>query len=172
MKEGWVDDAQTLGFLQSKAARSSSQVNGGWSWSILIHCVWLFVTRDLQLIRLLRPSLSPRVCSNSYPLYQCCYLTISSSVTPFSFYPLFFPASGFFSNELALHIRWPSIRVSISASVLPMNIHSWFPLGLTGLISLLSKGLSRVFSSWPFYSWPLNNKGLGHLLPTQLKIHT
>ena len=52
-----------------------------------------------------------------------------------------------FSSESALHIRWPSIRASVSASVLPMNVQGWCPLGLTSLISLLSKGLSRVFSS-------------------------
>ena len=52
-----------------------------------------------------------------------------------------------FSNELTLHIRCQSIGASASASVFPMNIQSWFPLGLTGLISLQSKGLSRVFSS-------------------------
>ena len=51
------------------------------------------------------------------------------------------------SNESVLHIRWPNIGVSASTSVLPMNTQDWFPLGLTGLISLLSKGLSRVFSN-------------------------
>ena len=52
-----------------------------------------------------------------------------------------------FSNEPALHIRWPKYWASASASVLPMSIQGWFPLGLTGLITLLSKGLSRFFSS-------------------------
>jgi len=52
-----------------------------------------------------------------------------------------------FSSESALCIRWPSIGASASASVLPMNIQAWFPLGLTYLISLLSKGFSRGFSS-------------------------
>ena len=56
-----------------------------------------------------------------------------------------FPSIRVFSNASALHIRWP--KYWSSASVLPMNIQGWFPLGLTGLISLLSKGLSRVFSS-------------------------
>ena len=51
------------------------------------------------------------------------------------------------SNELVLHIKWPSIGISPLASVLPMNIKYWFPLGLTGWISLQSKGLSRVFSN-------------------------
>ena len=60
---------------------------------------------------------------------------------------LIFPSIRVFSNALALHIRGPSIGASASASVLPMNIQGWLPLGLTGLISLQSKGLSRVFSS-------------------------
>ena len=67
-------------------------------------------------------------------------------------HPLYLPHSVFpsiriFSNESALHIRWPSIVVSASASVLPMNTQDWFPLGWTGWISLQSKGLSIVFSN-------------------------
>ena len=58
-----------------------------------------------------------------------------------------FPSIRVFSNELALRIRWQSIGASVSASVLPMTIWGWFPLELTGLIFLLSKGLSGVFSS-------------------------
>ena len=58
-----------------------------------------------------------------------------------------FPSIRVFSNELALPIRWPTIRSSASASVLPMSIYSWFPLGLTGLISLQSKELLGIFSS-------------------------
>ena len=58
-----------------------------------------------------------------------------------------FPSIRVFSNELALPIRWPTIRSSASASVFPMSIYSWFPLGLTGLISLQSKELLGIFSS-------------------------
>ena len=61
--------------------------------------------------------------------------------------PSIFPSIRVFSNESVLRIRWPNIGVSASASVLPMNIQDWFPLGWTRLISLQSKGLSRVFSS-------------------------
>ena len=61
--------------------------------------------------------------------------------------PSIFPSIGVFTNESALRIRWPNIGVSTSASVLPMNIQDWFPLVWTGWISLLSKGLSRVFSN-------------------------
>ena len=63
------------------------------------------------------------------------------------FLPSICPSIRVFSSKLALCIKWPNIGVSASASVLPTNSQSWFPLGLTGLISLLSKGLSRVFSS-------------------------
>ena len=103
-------------------------------------------SHELQHKRLLCPSLSPWVCSNSYPLSWWCHPTISSSVAHFSSCPHFFPAS-VFSNESALHIRRPNTVASASASILPMNIQGWFPLGLTGLISLLSKGLSRVLSN-------------------------
>ena len=57
------------------------------------------------------------------------------------------PSIRVFSNESTLHIRWPSIGVSASASVLPMNTQDWFPLGWIGWISFQSKGLSRIFSN-------------------------
>ena len=66
---------------------------------------------------------------------------------PLVLMPSIFPSIKVFSNELALCIRWQNIGASASASFFPMNIQGWFPLGLTGLISLLSEGLSRVFSS-------------------------
>ena len=66
---------------------------------------------------------------------------------PLLLLPSIFPRIRVFSNELALRIRWQRIGASASAIVLPMNSQGWFPLGLTGLISLLSKGLSKVFSS-------------------------
>ena len=61
--------------------------------------------------------------------------------------PSIFPSIRVFSNESVLHIRWPSIGASASTSVLPMNIQDWFPLGMISLISLQSKGFSRVFSN-------------------------
>ena len=85
--------------------------------------------------------------SNVCPLSQWCYLTISSSVTPFSSCPQSFPASRSFLISQLFLSGGQSIGVSASASILPMNIQGWFPLGLTGLISLQFKGLSRVFSS-------------------------
>ena len=96
----------------------------------------------LQHTRPLCPSLSPRVCSDSFPLGQWCCLTISSPATPFSFCIQSFPASGSFPMS-QLFTSDPRA----SAWVLPMNIQGWFSSGLTGLISLQCKGLSRVFSS-------------------------
>ena len=88
---------------------------------------------------------SPRVCSNSCPLSQWCHPAISSSDTLFSCHQSF-PASGPFPMSWLFTSGSQNIGASASASVLAMNIQSWFPLELTGLISLLSKGLSRVFS--------------------------
>ena len=101
----------------------------------------------LQLARLPCPSSIPRDCSNSCPLSQWCYPIISASVAPFSSCLQCFTASGSFPMCWLLAAGSQSIGTSASASVLPMNIQSGFTLGLTGLISLVSKGLSRVFSS-------------------------
>ena len=101
----------------------------------------------LQPAKLLCPPLAPRVCSNSPPLSRCCYLTISSSITPLFFCLQSSPASGSFPVSQIFSSGSQRIRASASAPVFPMNIQGWFPLGLTDLISLLSKELSRVFSS-------------------------
>ena len=93
------------------------------------------------------PSLSPRVCSKSRPFSHWRCLAVSSSTTPFSFCLQSYPASGAFSVSQFFESGGQSIGVSASASVLPMNIQDWSPLGLTSLISLQSKGLSRVFSN-------------------------
>ena len=87
------------------------------------------------------------ICSNSCPLSQWCHSTISSSVIPFSSCLRSFPASGSFPMSQLFASGGQSIEASTSAPVLPMNIQGWFPLGLTGLISLQFKGLSRVFSN-------------------------
>ena len=101
----------------------------------------------LQHARLPCPLLSPRVCSNSCPLSWWCHPTILSSVIPFSSCLQSFPASRFFPMSQLFTSGGQHIGASASASVLPMSIQGWFPLGLTGLISLLPKGLLRVFSS-------------------------
>ena len=95
--------------------------------------------------RLPCPSLSPGVCSDSGPLSQGCYLTISSSAAPFSFCLRSFPASGSFPMSWPFTSGGKNIGTSVSVSVLSMNIQGWFPLGLTSLISLQCNGLSRVF---------------------------
>ena len=91
------------------------------------------------------PSPSPGVFSNSCPLSQWCHPTILSSVITFFSCLQSFPAAGSFPMNWLFALGGQSIGAL--ASVLSMNIQSWFPLGLTGLISLLSMGLSRVFSS-------------------------
>ena len=100
----------------------------------------------LQHDRLPCPSPAPRDYSNSDPSSGWCHPTISSSVVPFS-YLQSFPASGSFQMSQFFPSGGQSIRVSASASVLPMNTQAWSPLGWTGWISLQSKGLSRVFSN-------------------------
>ena len=97
--------------------------------------------------RLPCPSPTPEVCSNSCPSSWWCHPTISFSVVPFSSRLQSFPASGSFPMSQLFASGGQSIWASALASVLPMNIQGRFPLGLTDLISLDSKGLSRVFSN-------------------------
>ena len=101
----------------------------------------------LQHTRLSFPSLFPSVSAKLCPLSQWCHPTISSSVIPFSSHLQSFPASGSFQMSQFFTSGGQNIGASASASVLPMNIQDWFPLGLSGWISLQSKGLSRVFSN-------------------------
>ena len=89
----------------------------------------------------------PGACSNSCPSSQWCHPTISYSVVPFSSRLQSFPASGSFQMSQFFTSGGQRIRVSASASVLPVNFQGWFPLGWTGWISLQSKGFSRVFSN-------------------------
>ena len=104
-------------------------------------------THELDHARLPCPSPTPGVHSNSCPLSQWCHPTMSSSVLPFYSHLQSFPTSASFQMSQFFTSGGQSIGVSASASVLPMNIQDWFPLGWTGWISLLSKGLSRVFSN-------------------------
>ena len=104
-------------------------------------------SHGLQLAQLLRPSLYSGVCWNSCPLCWWSHPAISSSVIPFSSCLQSFTASESFPVNQFFASDGQSIGVSASASVLPMNIQEWFPLGLTGLISLQSKRLSRDFSN-------------------------
>ena len=100
----------------------------------------------LQHARLPCPSPTSGACSNSCPLSRWCQPTISSSVIPFSCLQSF-PASGPFQMSQLFASGGQRIGVAASASVLPMTIQDWSPLGWTGWISLQSKGLSRVFSN-------------------------
>ena len=114
------------------------------SCSVLSDSLW---PHGLQHARLPCSSPSPRVCSDSCQLSRWCHPTVSSSVVPFSSCLQSFPASGSFPASHLFASGSQILGASASVSVLPVNIQSWFPLGLTGLISLLSKGLFRVFSS-------------------------
>ena len=113
------------------------------SHSVMSDTLW---THGLQHARLPSSSSTPGACWNSCSSSRWCHPTISSSVIPFSCLQSF-PVSGSFKMSQFFASGGQSIGVSASASVLPMNIQDRFPLGLTYLISLQSKGLSRVFSS-------------------------
>ena len=110
-------------------------------------CLTLLLPHGLQHARLPCLSPTPGASWNSRPLNQWCYPTISSSVVPFSYRLQYFPASGSFPVSQFFISDGQSIRVSDSASILPMNIQDWFPLGWTGWISLQSRRLWRLFSN-------------------------
>ena len=132
-------------------------------------CVWFFVS--LQHARLPCRFSTARAYSNSCPLHEWCHPTISSSVVSFSSCPQSFPASGSFPKSQFFASGGQSLGISASASVLPMNIHDWFPLRLTGWISLLSKGLTRVSSPTPQFK-SINSSVLSFLYsPTLTSIH-
>ena len=114
--------------------------------------VWLFATPWTMACQASLSITNSCVYSNSCPLSRWYHLTISSSVIPFSSCLQSFPASRSFQMSQFFPSGGRSTGVSASASVLPMNIQDWFPLVWTGLISLLSKQLSRVFSTPQFES--------------------
>ena len=114
------------------------------SLSVVSNSLW---PQGLQHVRLPCPSLTPGAYSNSCPKSRWCHPIISSSVIPFSSCLQSFTASGSFRMSQFFASGGQSIGISASASVLPMNIQDWFPLGWTSWISLQSKGLSRVFSN-------------------------
>ena len=113
------------------------------SHSVVSYYLW---PHESQHARPPNPSPILRVHSNSRPSSRWCHPAISSSVIPFSSRLQSFPESGSFQMSQFFASGGQRIGVSASASVLPMNIQGWFPLGLTGLVSLLSKGLSSIFS--------------------------
>ena len=119
------------------ALRSSSVE---FSHSVILDSLW---HHGLQHTRPPCPSPTPEAYSNSCPSRWWCHLTISSC-RPLLLLPSIFPSIRVFSNESALCIMWPSIAASASVAVLPKNLQNWFPLGWTGWISLLSKGLKNL----------------------------
>ena len=126
-------------------------------------------SHGLQHARPLCPSPAPGVYPNSCPLSRWCLPTISSSVVPFFFLlPSIFPASWSFPVSQFFTSGGQNIGASASASVFPLNIHYSFPFGLTGWISLQSKGLSRVFSNTTvhkhqFFSTQLSLQSNSHI---------
>ena len=109
-----------------------------------LSCVWLFATPWTAACQ---ASLSVTNSQNLLKLMSIGSVMPSSHLILYHplLLPSIFPSTMVFSNEQVLHIKWPNIWASASTSVLPMNIQDWFPLGWTGWISLLSKGLSRIF---------------------------
>ena len=114
------------------------------SYPVVSNSLW---PHGLQYARFPCPSRTLGAYSNSCPLSWWCHPTIFSFVVPLSSRLQSFPASGSFQMSEFFTSGGQRIGVSTSASVLPMNIQDWFPLGWTGWISLHSRGLSRVFSN-------------------------
>ena len=135
---------QSVGLLRVRHDLASKQPPH--TYTYLLFSRWIVSDslrpHRLQHARLPCSSLSPRVCSNSRPLSWWCHPTILSSVISSSCLQSF-PASGVFPVGQLFSSGSRSIEALASASVLPVNIQDWIPLGLTSLISLQSKGLSR-----------------------------
>ena len=119
------------GHWTGQKVRRISAAHHSFSWVQLLSHVWLFVTPWTTACQASCPSPTHGVHLNPCPLSRWCHPTISPTVTPFLL-PSVFPSIRVFSNEPAVCIRWPSIRVSFSASVLPKSIQGWFHLRLTG----------------------------------------
>ena len=146
----WGYNIQILSLWEVDMALASSQtLRPEWessvqfSRSVVSDSLW---HHGQQHARLPCPSPTPRACSDSCPLSWWCHPTTSSSVVPFSSCLQSFPASGSSPMSQFFISGGQSTGPSASAQVFPVNIQDWFPLGWTSLISLQSKGLSRVFS--------------------------
>ena len=140
----------TTGGLTQMWWGNELSAQGGWFHCCCCSVAVLFLTLNLSMDYSTQSPLSSTVSWSSLNFMLLSwwhYLTISSSTTPFSFCPQSFPASGSFPIHWLFMSGSQSTGASASGSVLPVNIQDWFPLGLMGLISLLSKGLSRVFSN-------------------------
>ena len=149
--------------LQLYYKRTMLALSGLFSSVQLISHVRLFATpMDCSMPGVPCPSPTPRACSDSCPSCQWCHPTISSSVDPFSTCLQSFPASGSFPTSQFFASGGQS--TGALASVLPMKIQDWFPLGLTGLISLQSNGLSRVFSNTTVQKHPFFSTQVSYLV--------
>ena len=159
-------------------ARLFSHIRTKWKrghlWTREMSCQFIFsVVSNSYAYRLQHARLpctlpTPRACSNSCGSSQWCHPTVSSSVVPFSSCLQSIPASGSFPMSQFFPSGGLSIGTSASASILPMNIHDWFPLGWTGWISLQSKGLSRIFCSTivqkhQFFGTQLSSQSNSHI---------
>ena len=144
--------------------KNNIRVSVQFSHLVMSNSLW---PHGLQHARLPCSSPTSRACSNLCPLSWWCHLTISSSVVPFSSCLQSFPASGSFPMNQFFTLGGQSIEASASASVLPMNIQDWSPLGWTDWISWQSKGLSRVFSNTTVQKHQFF--GLGHKTNLSLK---
>ena len=129
----------SLGQIQMSVVICPKSSNSAASHSLQPH--------GLQQVRLHYRSPTPGACSDSQASSRWCHPTMSSSVIPFGFCLEHYRASGSFLRSHFFPSGSQSIGISVSASVLPMNIQDWFPLGWTGWISLQSKRLSTVFSN-------------------------
>ena len=142
----WPSQHLDFGLLASRTGREKKllSVSDQYSSSVMSDSLQ---PHGLQHARLPCPSPTPRACSNLCPSSQWCHPIISYSVIPFSSWLQSFLVSGYFPMSQFFASGGQSIGVSASTLVLPTNIQDWFPLGLTGLVSLQSKGLPRVFSN-------------------------
>ena len=143
MLDKWAQLLANISILNPFTNLSSFQFS---SVQSLSH-VWLFATLQTAACQASLSFTITRACSHSCPLIRWSHPTISSSVVPFSSCLQTFPATGSFPMSWLFAPGGRSIGASVLASVLPVNIQGWFPLGLTDLISLLPKGLSGVFSN-------------------------
>ena len=155
-----------IGLLGAFFKKGGGLSSGQFSCSVMSNSLQ---PHGLQHARFPCPSPTPGACLNSCPWGRWCHPTISSSVIPFSSCLQSFPASGSFPMSQFFASGGQNFGASASASILPMNIQDWFPLGLTGLISLLSKGLLRVFNTTV---QNINSLGLSFpYSPTLIAIH-
>ena len=164
----WVVMPSSRGSSQPMYQTWVSSVSSIQFSSVQLSHVQLFVTPWTVARQASCPSPTSRAYSNSCPSCWWCHPTISSSVFPFSFCLQSLPVSGSFPMSWFFTSGGQSIGASASASVLPMNIQDWFPLGWTGWISLQSKGFSRFFSNttvqkYQFFGTQLSLQSNSHI---------